>query len=287
MSTITLGIATGAWVGLVAVGIVLVYKSSRILNFAQAEFGTFALYIYWALVPERGWPWPAGWAVAIGVMALTGFAFERLVVRQMGDASKVALSVSTVGLFFLLSALEIKVWSPSPRLVTPPFGRGGVSVFGFVLTPLHLVAIGLLAAVAVGLGILIARTRAGLALLAVAEDAETARLMGVPYHRVAAATWAVAGALGAVAGLVAGPLLGAFAPLSLTTDLFVPGLTAALLGGLTSLPGAFIGGVAVGIVQAELKTHLPSVIGIASYGMLGVTLLVLLVRPRGLLGREA
>lgn len=287
MGTITLGVATGAWVGLVAVGIVLVYKSSRVLNFAQAEFGTLALYIYWALVPEAGWPWPAGWAVALSAVTATAFAFERLVVRRMGEASKVALSVSTVGLFFLISAVEIKVWSPSPRLITPPFGRGGTTLFGFVLTPMHLLAICLLAGVAVGLGFLIARTRAGLALLAVAEDADTARLMGVPYHRVAATTWAVAGALGALAGLVAGPLLGAFAPLSLTTDLFVPGLTAALLGGLTSLPGAFVGGIAVGIVQAELKTHLPSVIGIASYGMLGVTLLVLLIRPRGLLGREA
>ncbi len=288
MSTVILGIAVGAVYGLVAVGIVLVYKASRVLNFAQAEFGTFALYLAWFLSSEQDWvPWGVGALLALAAMTAVGAGFERFVVRPMGDATKLALSVATIGLLLLMFAVELLIWKSSPRIVQPPISGSIAEVFGFVLTPMHLMSIGALAALAVGLGYLVARTRMGLALLAVAEDPPTARLMGVPYHRVSATTWAVAGFLGAAAGLLIGPLQGVFAPLSLTSSTFTRGLAAALLGGLTSLPGAFVGGLAVGVIEAFLVTEFTGVLGIGSYGMLGVIMLVLLVRPQGLFGRTA
>lgn len=288
MATLVIGISVGAIYGLVAVGIVLVYKASRVLNFAQAEFGTFALYLAWYLSTERDLiPWGAAAAIGVVVMAAAGVAFEFFVVRRMGDASKVSVSVATAGLMFLFFGLEVWVWGATPRLVRLPIQGQGIAFAGTGFAPMHILAISVLVALALGLGILVNRTRFGLGLLAVAEDPSTARLMGVPFHRVSGFTWGMAGALGAAGGLLIGPLQGAFGPLSLTSSLFVPGLTAALLGGLTSLPGAFVGGIGVGLVETQLRTSFPGVIGIGSYGMLGVILLVLLVRPRGLLGRAA
>lgn len=286
MSTIVLGVATGAIYGLVAVGIVLVYKASRVLNFAQAEFGTFALYLTWFLADRREvMPWGAAALVAVAAMTMLGVVFERFIVRPMGDAPKLSLSVATIGVLFLLFGIEILVWSTSPQLVSQPIGGTGIEVFGFFLSPMHLLALAILAVLGVGLGLTVSRTRFGLGLLAVAEDPETARLMGVPYHRVSAFTWGAAGALGAIAGLLIGPLQGVFGPLSVTTSAFVRGLAAALLGGLTSLPGAFVGGIAVGVIEAQLVTNFGSVLGIGSFGVLVVILLVLLLRPRGLFGR--
>lgn len=285
-ATIAIGVATGAIYGLVAVGLVLVYKASRVLNFAQAEFGTLALYLVWQMTNQWGWSWALAGPLAIAAMAVLGGAFERVVVRPMGDASRISVSVATTGLLFLLFAIELKVWGTSPRLLGPPLRGTGLTVGGFVLTPMHLLAIGLLGVLAAALGVVVARTRLGLGLLAVAEDAQTARLMGVPYNRISSLTWAAAGALGATAGLLIGPLLGAFGPLSLSTGFIVRGITAALLGGLTSLPGAFVGGIAIGVLDAALKAEVP-VRGIETFGMLGVVLLVLLFRPRGLFGRAA
>ncbi len=287
MSIITLGVASGAVYGLVAVGIVLVYKATRVLNFAQAEFGTFALYLVWFLSQEYNVPWAVAALIAVVAMTVAGIGFERIIIRPMGDASKVSLSVATAGFLLLMFSIELKLWGPAPRLVQPPLRGTGVEIFGVFLTPMHLVGLGVLGVFAAGLGILVARTRLGLGLLAVASDPETARLMGVPYNRVAAFTWGTSGALGAAAGLIIGPLVGAFGPLQLSLSLFVQGLAAALLGGLTSLPGALIGGIAVGVLEAGLLRSFPGVPGIGSYGMLAVILLVLLLRPRGLLGRVA
>lgn len=287
MANLVIGISVGAIYGLVAVGIVLVYKSSRVLNFAQAEFGTFALYLTWFLSTQRHLlSWWAAAVVGIVVAVAIGLAFESLVVRQMGDASRVTISVATAGLMFLFFGLEILLWGPSPRLVNLPV-QGGINFAGTGLSWMQAISIAVLIVLGIGLGILVQRTRLGLGLLAVAEDPPTARLMGVPYNRISAFTWGMAGALGAVGGLLIGPLQGAFGPLSLTSSLFVPGLTAALLGGLTSLPGAFVGGIGVGLIETQLRSSFSDVIGIGSYGMLAVILLVLLVRPRGLLGREA
>ncbi|HVE92415.1 MAG TPA: branched-chain amino acid ABC transporter permease [Actinomycetota bacterium] len=286
MDLIVIGVALGAVYGLVAVGIVLVYKSTRVLNFAQAELGTFGLYISWTLL-QKNVNWLLAAIVAVAATTAVGVGFERLVIRPMGDASRVSLSVATAGLLLLLFAVELKIWRISPRTVDSPFKGDGISALGLSIDPPRLLALAALGVIAAGLAVLFTKTRFGLGILAVAEDAGTARLMGVPYARVSMFTWGLAGAVGGLAGLLIGPLQGVFAPLTLTGVLFVPGLTAALLGGLTALPGAFVGGIAVGVIETLLRRRFPTVPGIGSYGMLALILTILLARPRGLLGRAA
>src|SRR5688500_7955172 len=125
------GLANGGVYALLAVGIVLVYKGSRVLNFAQGEMGTFGLFIAFWAIDKQSLPWPVGAALAIASVALIGFLFERIVVRNMGEASRLTVAVATIGLLLLLFALELKIFGPSPQLMPPPITGLGIKVAGF------------------------------------------------------------------------------------------------------------------------------------------------------------
>jgi branched-chain amino acid transport system permease protein len=286
--TIISGLANGGIYGLLAVGIVLVYKGSRVLNFAQGEMGTFGLFIAFWLVEENDLPWLVGALGAIAVVAAIGFMFERLVVRNMAEASRLSVAVASIGLLLLLFALELKIFGPSPRFLRPPVSGLGPRIFDFYVSPTQMLAL----ATAIGLGVALAlflrRTDFGLGILAASQDPAATRLVGVRVARVSAFTWTLAGAISAVAALLIEPTIGIFAA-GFMTGLFVRGLAAALLGGLTSLPGAFIGGVVVGLVEAVVgREFVQSTFpGMQSVSVMIVIVLVLLVRPRGLLGTAA
>lgn len=284
--TLISGLANGGVYALLAVGIVLVYKGSRVLNFAQGEMGTFGLFVAFWLIDGQGLPWAVGALGAVVSVALIGFLFERIVVRNMGEASRLTVAVASIGLLLLLFALELKIFGPSPRILPPPISGLGLKIAGFYVSPTQVLAL----LTAVGLGIALAaflkRTDFGLGVLAASQDPSATRLVGVRLGRVSAFTWALAGAVSAVAALLIEPTIGVFAA-GFMTALFVRGLAAALLGGLTSLPGAFIGGVAVGLIEAVVGQRFvqSTFPGIQSVSVMVVIVLVLLIRPRGLLGK--
>lgn len=284
--TLISGLANGGIYALLAVGIVLVFKGSRVLNFAQGEMGTFGLFIAFWLIDKQNLPWIVGALGAIVVVAGIGFAFERIVVRNMGDAPRLSIAVATIGLLLLLFALELKIFGPSPQILPGPISGLGLEIAGFFVSPTQILAL----LTAMGLGIALAaflkRTDFGLGVLAASQDPGATRLVGVPLARVSAFTWALAGAVSALAALLIEPTIGIFAA-GFMTSIFVRGLAAALLGGLTSLPGAFVGGVTVGVVEAFVARHFvqSTFPGIQSVAVMIVIVLVLLVRPRGLLGK--
>jgi branched-chain amino acid transport system permease protein len=286
--TLITGLATGGIYALLAVGIVLVFKGSRVLNFAQGEMGTFGLFIAFWLIDKQNLPWIVGALGAIVVVAGIGFAFERIVVRNMGDAPRLSVAVATIGLLLLLFALELKIFGPSPQILPGPISGLGIKVAGFFISPTQILAL----LTAIGLGVALAaflkRTDFGLGVLAASQDPSATRLVGVPLGRVSAFTWALAGGVSAMAALLIEPTVGIFAA-GFMTGLFVRGLAAALIGGLTSLPGAFVGGVVVGIVEAYIqRRYVQSTFpGIGSVAVMIVIVLVLLVRPQGLWGKAA
>jgi branched-chain amino acid transport system permease protein len=198
------------------------------------------------------------------------------------------VAVATIGLLLLLFALELKIFGPSPRILEPPIQGLGLEIAGFFVSPTQILAL----LTALGLGVALAaflkRTDFGLGVLAASQDPTATRLVGVRVGRVSAFTWALAGAVSAVAALLIEPTIGVFAA-GFMTGLFVRGLAAALLGGLTSLPGAFIGGVAVGVIEALIgQRYVQSTFpGIQSVAVMLVIVAVLLIRPRGLFGRAA
>jgi branched-chain amino acid transport system permease protein len=284
--SLVVGIVSGGIYGLMAVGLVLVFKGSRVLNFAQVEVGTLSLYAAYIVTTQHHAPWIVGAGAAVVLATAIGLVFERLIVRPMGDAPRMTVTVATVGLLSLMLALEAVYFGPSPRLLRPPIGGLGTKVFGVYVSPTQWLSLGVVVAVAVGLAIFLRATDFGLGVLAAAEDPTAVRLVGVRLSRVSAFVWGASAALSAVAALLIEPTVGVIAPGALA-GLFASGLAAAFIGGITSLPGAFVGGLVMGIAEAMANHFVvaSTIPGVSVLVILGAILFVLLARPQGLLGK--
>lgn len=284
-SSIVAGLVSGSIYGLIALGIVMVYRGSKVLNFAQVEIGTFGLYVAHTLVEDHGQPWLVGAAAALLVVAAMSAAFERIVVRSMVDRPRVTVAVATIGLLLLLIALEIKVWDSSPRFLRGPIAGTGPEVFGYFVKWTEIVAFLVAAAVGLGLNAFLRRTDFGLGVLASSQDPTALRMMGVSLARVSLFTWVTAGVLGGVAVLLFEPTVGAFAPGTYSVGavaLFVPALAAALLGRLVNLTHAFLGGLAIGVIEQLVKRWFADVTALPNPAVMAVFALIiaaLLLRP--------
>jgi branched-chain amino acid transport system permease protein len=282
-----LGLMLGSLYGLLGMGIVLVYKASRVLNFAQGEFGTFGVYIAWFCIMKMKLPWLLGALIAIVFMIALALVFERLVIRQMLEGPRLAITVATLGLMSLLGFTEIMTWGLSPQILRPVIVGQGPRILGIFISPTRMIAIVAALIIAFGLMAFIKRTTFGLGLLASAQDAVAVRLMGIRLRPLSAFTWASAAAFGTIAGILAITSVGTFEPFAMTSFFLVPAIAAALLGGLTSIPGAFAGGLLVGILQAALRINASFIPGVELAGAFAVLIIVLLVRPQGLFGKAA
>ena len=283
-SVIVSGIAAGAVYGLFALGLVLVYKTPRVLNFAQAEIGAFATFLAYSLIVSGGLPWVLGAVLALAGAAGLGLAFERLVVRPLLTAPRLSLVVATIALGLFLGGLEVKLWGIDPKLLPTPFHGSGLDIAGVFLSPPRLLALGLTAAAGALSVWFFRRTTFGLALLAAAHDVVGVRLTGIRLRHLSSFTWAVSSVVGGMAGLVIALSLGAFAPFFLNRIMLL-GFAAAVIGGMTSLPGALRGGVVIGVTEALVSHFWISVPGLVEAVMFGLIVVFLLLRPSGILGR--
>jgi branched-chain amino acid transport system permease protein len=291
-TALVIGVVQGGMYGLLALGLVLVYKGSRVLNFAQAEIGTMCLYLAYWLIGVHHMPWLLGAAAALLLGAAIAIAFERIVIRPMGGAPRLTVAVATIGLLTLLISLETIWFGPSPRPMPPPIDGMGLQIAGLYVSPTQLISLAAVAIIGIALAVFLRRTDFGLGVLAAAEDPTAVRLVGVRLSHVSAFTWGVAGALSALAALLIAPAIGVFTPGVFGVPLFVAALAGALLGGMNSLPGAFVGGIAIGLLESVTKYIVISrslsaaIPGAESIAIFAVVLLVLLLRPQGILGRR-
>ena len=285
-AVIVSGIAAGAVYGLFALGLVLVYKTTRVLNFAQAEIGAFATFVAYSLIATAGLPWVVGVLVALAAAAGVGVVFERLVIRPLVEQPRLTLVVATIGLGLLLAGLELKIWGGDPRLLPNPFHGSGLHVADVYLPPPRLLALGVTAAAGSASVWFFRRTTFGLALLAAAHDVVGVRLTGIRLRSLSAFTWGVSSVVGGLAGIIIALSLGAFAPLFLNRIMLF-GFAAAVVGGMTSLPGALLGGLLVGVTEALVSHFWISVPGVVEAVMFATIVVFLVVRPTGLLGRAA
>lgn len=287
------GAIQGAVYGLLGLGLVLLYKSNRIFNFAQAEFGTSAAFgtLFAAngtgFLPEMPLPVAVlfGLLVGIGIGLLT----ERLVVRPLFSAPKVTLVVATAGVTLLLIAIQGFLSGAEPGTF-PPLVNGDIVNTGAVrITQQQGIIVFVLAVLAAASALFFSRTRTGTAIIAVSQEPTATQLVGISVNRISALTWGIAGLLGGIAGILLSGSNGVIAPGALTGLALIPAFTAAVFGGITSLPGAFLGGVVIGVVEALAQANISKDIlpGSGSVVLFVTLLAVLLVRPRGLLGKEA
>jgi branched-chain amino acid transport system permease protein len=299
------GVFQGSTYGLLGLGIVMVYKSNRIFNFAQGEFATVgALVAFWfsagSTVFGLGLPkLPYFVAIALGILAATGVALatERIVIRPMFDRPRVVLVVGTVGVALLLIALEGLAYPATSNLksisdvlgINPRLG----TVDGYAILYEDLFKLLALAVLALGAFLFFRYTATGTAILAVSQDSTAARVVGISVERISMITWGFAGFLGGVAGVVLALPGDALFPGIFTGTALTTALAAAVLGGMTSLPGAFVGGIGMGLIESFANADATLIPGLHSLNAAGeVTvaiflLLVLTIRPRGLLGKAA
>lgn len=252
---VVLGLIAGGIYALFALGIVMVYRGSGVLNFAQGEIGTAALFLAAVLVNRDVAPlWLAVLAALVFATAL-GAGFEFLIVRRMLSSDPVSTAVATVGLTLTIISAEFLVFGETGERVDNPFPGGGFGLFGVQVYPHHVIA--LVVAVALGLGLqrLLRSTDFGLGVLAAAQDPDAVRLVGVPLSRVSLVVWGLGGALSGLAALLGGPTVGLVSP-SFSSEFFVFGLAAAVIGGLSSLPGAVMGGLALGLLEVAEQRYL-------------------------------
>ncbi len=286
--SLVIGLIAGSAYGLLALGLVLIYKSSGIFNFAQGEFGTVAVFVLYLL--HFRVPYGVAMVGALAAAVLMGVLVERLVVRPLFEAARVTLLVATAGVALLATAVEIWFGEATARPIAralPTLNR--VTVLGVQISDQRLLLLGALVVLALLLALFFRKTNLGLAILGASQEPTATELMGISVRRLSTLTWAIAALLGGLAGVLAVPESGAFGPGALTVAFLIPAFTAAVLGGMTSLPGAFLGGIIVGVVEA-VGTSASIFDGIpGSPGTLlvfVVLLAVLIVRPQGLLGQK-
>lgn len=286
------GAIQGAIYGLLGLGLVLLYKGNRIFNFAQAEFGSIAALLVLAFLQGSRFlpqvPYPV--AVVFGLLAgvLVALATERLVIRPLFSQPKVTIVVATAGVALALIAVGLFFQGPNPITLQPLVAGDLVNRGGLRITNQQVVSLVVLAVLAVAAVLFFSRTRTGLAVLAVSQEPTATSLVGISVNRISALTWGIAGFLGATAGILLGGG-GTVSPGFLTVTALIPAFTAAVFGGITSLPGAFVGGIVIGIVERLAAVNLQgSFIPGADDLIVFVMLLgVLLLKPAGLLGKEA
>jgi branched-chain amino acid transport system permease protein len=285
---VVIGVITGAGYGLVALGLVLVHKSSGVFNFAQGEFGTVAVYTLYRVHDRIGVPLIPAMAVGLAASVTMALATERVVVRRLFDAPRVTLLVATAGVALLAISLELWLGEARLRFIQPALGRlDRVSLFGVAVSDQRMLILAALVALALLLGLFFSRTNLGLAILAVSQEPVATELMGISVRRLSSFIWGLAGLLAGIAGMLAAGDAKSFGPGFMTFDALIPGFTAAVLGGMNSLPGAFVGGVVVGVAQslAVSASAFKSIPGPGSVMVFVLLVAVLTARPQGLLGK--
>ncbi|MFF2631642.1 branched-chain amino acid ABC transporter permease [Microbacterium sp. NPDC058021] len=279
------GIATGAIYGALALAIVLVYRASRTLNFAQGELALLGAYLSWQFTV---WGLPIGVALAISMVALAllSAGIERLLFRPLVRRHQhLPLIIVSLGLMIALNALIGWVWSYQTKEVPALFGSGALVAGGVAVSRQDIGIVFTVLAAALVLAALFGFTRIGLRMRAAVSAPESAELSGISTGRTMTVGWAVAGAVGALAGTLIAPEL--FLHPGMMTPVLIYAFAAATLGGLESPVGALVGGVAVGIIENLAGSYLPAVGSeLKQLVALLIIVVVLLVRPQGLFGRR-
>jgi branched-chain amino acid transport system permease protein len=282
------GLASGGIYASVALAIVIIYRSTGAVNFAQGEMATFTTFIAWTLIDHGVGYWGA-FALTLVIALVGGIALERIVIRPVESAPVLTVVILTIGLFIALNGLMNWIWSAEVRSFPPdrPFPTRTIDVAGVAISIQDIGIIGVTLGLVAVLYVLFQYTKLGLALRAAALDPYASRLVGVRVGWMLALGWGLAAVLGAVAGLFTAA---AFPPLepNMMRAVLIYAFAAAVLGGLTSPIGAVVGGLTLGVTLNLLSAYVDFIgtqlrLPVALALILGV----LLVRPAGLFGRVA
>jgi len=277
------GVAQGCIYGLIALGFVLIYKATETVSFAQGELMMLGAFLGLALLSGLGLPaWVAVPAV-IAAMALFGLALERLVISPILGQPAFSIVMLTLGLGYVArgAITMIPGIGTETHALELPY-RGELLQFGaLVLAVEQLVIIAVTALLCAGLYLLFKRSKVGIAMQAASQNQIAAYYMGIPVRRLNSLVWGLASAVAAIAGLLLAPITFVHANMGL---IGLKAFPAAVVGGFGSLPGAIVGGLVIGVVEALAGFYLPE--GFKDVTPYAVVLLMLMARPNGLFGDQ-
>ncbi|MEX2146019.1 MAG: branched-chain amino acid ABC transporter permease [Candidatus Rokuibacteriota bacterium] len=278
------GVATGLMYSLVALGFVLIFKASGVFNFAQGTMVLFAALTLVGLM-ERGVPVVPALVLTMAVMVALAFAIERIVLRPLVNQEPIILFMATIGLNFFLEGFGEMLWGSNVKRLDIGIPDQSFMVAGIQLNQLEMSAAGTAAVMVTVLAVFFQRTRIGRALRAVADDHEAALSIGIPLKTIWIIVWSVAGLVAIVAGVMWGAKSGVQFSLSLIALKALPVL---ILGGFTSVPGAIVGGLIIGVGEKIGEVYWGPLVGgaIENWFAYVLALVFLLFRPQGLFGEK-
>src|SRR6058998_3166500 len=278
------GVFAGLMYSLVALGFVLIFKASGVFNFAQGVMVLFAALTLVGLL-ERGVPVAAALVLTTGVMVALAWVIERVVLRPLVNQEHIILFMATIFLTFFLEGFGEMVWGANVKRLDVGIPDTSFQVAGVLVNRLELTAAITAAVLVTVLAVFFQETRIGRALRAVADDHEAALSLGIPLKTIWVVVWAVAGLVSIVAGIMWGAKSGVQFSLSLVALKALPVL---ILGGFTSVPGAIVGGLIIGVGEKVAEVYWGPLVGgaIENWFAYALALVFLLFRPQGLFGEK-
>ncbi|AZO19750.1 branched-chain amino acid ABC transporter permease [Mesorhizobium sp. M1E.F.Ca.ET.045.02.1.1] len=284
IEVLTGGLLSGVMYSLVAIGFVLIYKTSGVLNFAQGALLLFAALTFVSLV-ERGVPFALALAVTFAIMVALGIGIERAVLRPLTNKPPITLFMATLGLSYIIEGAAQLIWGTQVHGLELGIEDVPLEVGGVLISQFDIFAAAVAAAMVLLLSLFFRYTRIGLSFRAVADDQFAALAVGLRLPLIWASVWAAAGLVALVAGLLWGARLGVQFSLSLVVLKALPVL---VLGGFDSILGAIVGGLLIGASEKLAEVYIGDYFGggIESWFAYVVALVFLLIRPSGLFGQK-
>jgi branched-chain amino acid transport system permease protein len=273
------GIFVGLVYGLLAVGLVVVYRGSRIINFAYGETGMIGAFVFSELWVDQGLALLLALAVGVALSATTGALTEVVLIRKLRGQPPLVAMVGTLAVASVILTYATRRYGVNPRFLPPLVEGEGARIGGVTIQPAQFLILIVVLVVLGGLGALYRYTSFGLRLRATAIDPFAAGMVGVNTNTTSVATWALAGALAGLSGIIIASSV-AFSVFFMTS-LLLRSVAAALVGGLTSLWGAFGAGIILGIAEGIIG-YVSPVTGLMEVTLAGFVIVLLLVRPAGL-----
>ncbi|MBQ3724068.1 MAG: branched-chain amino acid ABC transporter permease [Oscillospiraceae bacterium] len=277
------GISLGSVYAIIALGYTMVYGIAKMLNFAHGDVIMIGGYISFIAANYLGLPTLVSVIVAMAVCTILGVVIEGLAYRPLRSAPSLAVLITAIGVSYLLQNSALLIWGANPKSYTPVVS-GTLHLFDGQLTISYVSLLTIVACIVImiALTLFTGRTKMGKAMRACSEDKGAAQLMGINVNRTISLTFAIGSALAAIAGA----LLCSFSPTLMPTTGSMPGIkafTAAVFGGIGSIPGAFLGGILLGVIESLARGYIST--QLSNSIVFAVLIVVLLVRPAGLLGK--
>jgi branched-chain amino acid transport system permease protein len=278
------GLAQGAIFASLALALVLIYRTTDVLNFAQGEMATFTTFIAWSLMNHMSY-WPA-FALTLLIAFVGGALVERTIIRPVEHRPEIVIVIVTIGLLIAFNGLGSWIWGPEVKAFDTPFSNGTTEIGGVVVAYQDLGVLAVVLATVTLLWVFLRFTTIGLVMRAVANSQDASRLLGVRVGWMLALGWGLAALVGAVGGMMVAPIV--FLDPNMMAGILIYAFASATLGGFTSPGGAVLGGLIVGVVENLVGTYVKFIgTELKLTVALAMILVVLTVRPSGLFGRAA